>query len=106
LRNDKNGVPDPVPMWKASRGKKDDDSFYEYTILLEPSVGRYIDHVLCIRNGCLILNPASHLQLHDNLEGGYFKDIKFVVKLAYTKLEDTYSERYVSVEDIPYHKKE
>jgi hypothetical protein len=72
-------------MWKAGKVKKDDDPFFEHTILLESSVGRYINHVLCSRNGCLIINPASHLRLHNNLEGGYFKDIKFVVKLAYTK---------------------
>jgi hypothetical protein len=70
LRKDKNGVPDPVSMWKASRGNKDDDSFYDHNILLEPLVGRYIDHVLPSINVCLILNPESHLRLHDNLEGG------------------------------------
>jgi hypothetical protein len=106
LRKDKNGVPDPVPMWKASRGKKDDDYFYEHTMLVEPSIGRYIDHVLCSRNGCLILNPASHLRVYDNLERGYFKEINFVVKLTYTKSEDTYSEMDMSVEGVSYHTKE
>jgi hypothetical protein len=61
MRKDKNGVTDPVPIWKARRGKKDDDYVFEHTLVLEPSVGRYIDHVLRIINGCLILNPASHL---------------------------------------------
>jgi hypothetical protein len=58
-------------MWRAKKGKNKDDPFFEHTILLEPSVGRYIDHVLRSKHGCLILNPASHLKLHDNLEGGY-----------------------------------
>jgi hypothetical protein len=28
LIKDKDGVPDPVPMWKARRGKKDDVDFH------------------------------------------------------------------------------
>jgi hypothetical protein len=69
-------------------------------------VGRYIDHVLRRKNGCLILNPASHLKLHDNLERGYFKKIKFVIKLTYTKSEDPYSEIHTSIYGVPYHTKE
>jgi hypothetical protein len=71
--------------------------FFEHTILLEASVGRYIDHVLRSKHGCLILNPASHLKLHENLEGGYFTKIKFVIKLTYTKSEDPYSEIHTSI---------
>jgi hypothetical protein len=106
LRKDANGTPDPVPMWKWSKGKKDEDWVYEHTILVEPAVGRYIDHFLHSKNGCLILNPASHLRLYHNLQGGYFKEDKFVVKLAYTKSEDPCSEIYVNLEGIPYHTKE
>jgi hypothetical protein len=69
-------------------------------------VGRYIDHVLRSKHGCLILNPASHLQLHDNLEGGYFTKIKFVIKLTYTKSEDPYCEIHTSIDGVPYHTKE
>jgi hypothetical protein len=69
-------------------------------------VGRYIDHVLRSKNGCLILNPASNLKLHDNLEGGYFTKIKFVIKLTYTKSEDPYSEIHTSIDGVPYHTKE
>jgi hypothetical protein len=65
--------------------------FFEDTIILEPAVGRYIEHVLHRKNGCLILNPASHLKLHDKLHGGYFKEIKFIVKLTYTKSDDPFS---------------
>jgi hypothetical protein len=46
LKQDKNGLPEPIPMWRAKKGTKPDDPFFEHTILLEPSVGRYIDHVL------------------------------------------------------------
>jgi hypothetical protein len=69
-------------------------------------VGRYIDHGLLSKNGCLILNPASHLRLHDNLQGGYFKKIKFVVKFTYTKSDNLYSQIDVNIDDIPYHTKE
>jgi hypothetical protein len=93
-------------MWRAKKGKNKDDPFFEHTILLEPSVGRYIDHVLRSKNGCLILNPASHLKLHDNLEGGYFTKIKFVIKLTYTKSEDPYSKIHTSIDGVPYHTKE
>jgi hypothetical protein len=44
--------------------------------------------------------------LHDNLEGGYFTKIKFVVKLTYTKSEDPYSEIHTSIDGVPYHTKE
>jgi hypothetical protein len=69
-------------------------------------VGRYIDHVLRSKNGCLILNPASHLKLHDNLKGGYFTKVKFVIKLMYTKSEDPYSQIHTSIDGVPYHTKE
>jgi hypothetical protein len=69
-------------------------------------VGRNIDHVLRRKNGCLILNPASHLKLYDNLHRGYFKEIKFVVKLTFTKSASMYSQIDVSIDDIPYHIKE
>jgi hypothetical protein len=69
-------------------------------------VGRYIDHILRSKNGCLILNPASHLKLHDNLKGGYFTKIKFVIKLTYKKSEDLYSEIHTSIDGVPYHTKE
>jgi hypothetical protein len=69
-------------------------------------VGIYIDNVIRSKNGCLILNPASHLKLHDKLHGGYFKEIKFVVKLTYTKSENSYSQIYSSIDGIPYHTKE
>jgi hypothetical protein len=69
-------------------------------------VGIYIDHVLRSKNGSLNLNPASHLKLHDNLQGGYFKKMKFVVKLAYTKSENLYSQIDASIDGIPYHTKE
>jgi hypothetical protein len=58
------------------------------------------------KNRCLILNPASHLKLHDNLHGGYFKEIKFVVKLTYKKSENPYSQIDVNIDGIPYHTKE
>jgi hypothetical protein len=66
-------------------------------------VGRYIDHVLRSKHGCLILNPASHLKLHDNLKSGYFTKVKFVNKLAYTKSEDPYSQIHTSIDGVPYH---
>jgi hypothetical protein len=84
LIEEKDGVPEPVPMWRQKR-QKEDDPFFEHTILLELRVGRYIDHFICSKDGCLILNPASHLILHDNLQCGYFKKIKFIIKLTYTK---------------------
>jgi hypothetical protein len=28
MRKDKDGVPEPVPMWRADRGKKEDDPFF------------------------------------------------------------------------------
>jgi hypothetical protein len=56
----KNWVPEAIPMWRAKKKMKD-DPFFEHTTLLEPALGRYIDHVLCSNNGCLILNLASHL---------------------------------------------
>jgi hypothetical protein len=67
LRKDTNGVLEPVPMWRAKKGKKEDDPIFEHTIILEPGVGRYIDHVIRSKNGYPILNPASHLRLHFNL---------------------------------------
>jgi hypothetical protein len=85
IEKNKNGLPEAIPTWRAKKGKNKDDTFFEHAILLEPSVGRYIDHVLRSKNGYHILNPASHLKLHDNLEGGYFTKIKFVIKLTYTK---------------------
>jgi hypothetical protein len=69
-------------------------------------VGRYIDHILHSKKGCLIINPASHFKLHDNLEGGYFTKIKFVVKLTYKKSEHPYSEIHTSIDGVPYHTKE
>jgi hypothetical protein len=95
-------------MWRAKKGRNKHDPFFEHTLLLEPSVGRYIDHVPRSKNGCLILIliPASHLKLHDNLEGGYFTKIKFVIKLTYTKSEDPYSEIHTSIDGVPYHTKE
>jgi hypothetical protein len=69
-------------------------------------VDRYIDHVLCSKNGCLVLNPASHLRLHENLQGEYFKKIKFIVKLAYTKSDNLYSQIYANIDGIPYNAKE
>jgi hypothetical protein len=105
LKKDKNGLPEAIPMWRAKKGSKPDDPFFEHTILLEPLVGRYIDHVLRSKNGCLILNPASHLKLHDNLKGGYFTKVKFVIKLTYTKAEDPYSQIHTSIDCVPYHTK-
>jgi hypothetical protein len=46
LKKNKNGVPEAIPMWRAKKGKNKDDPFLMHTILLEPSVGRYIDHIL------------------------------------------------------------
>jgi hypothetical protein len=46
LKKDKDWVPEPVPMWRAKKGKKEDDPFFEHTIILELMVGRYSDHVL------------------------------------------------------------
>jgi hypothetical protein len=46
LKKDKNGLPEAIPMWRAKKGSNTDDPFFEHTILLESSVGRYIDHVL------------------------------------------------------------
>jgi hypothetical protein len=69
-------------------------------------VGRYIDHILHSKNGCLILDPASHLRLHDNLQGGYFKKIKFIVKLTYKKSDNLYSQIDANIDGIPYHTKE
>jgi hypothetical protein len=100
LKKDKNGLPEAIPMWRAKKEKKKDDPFFENTILLEPSVGRYIDHVLCSKNGCLILDPTSHLKLHNNIEGGYFTKIKFVIKLTYTKSEDPYSQIHTSIDGV------
>jgi hypothetical protein len=105
MKNNKDGVPEATPMWRAKKEKKD-DPFFEHTIILEPAVGIYIDHVLCSKNGCLILNPASHLKLHHNLHGGYLKEIKFIVKLTCTKSENPYSQIDASIDGIPYHKKE
>jgi hypothetical protein len=52
LRKDKDGVPEPVPMWRAKKGKKEDDPFLiKHTVILEPGVGRYIDHVIRSKNG-------------------------------------------------------
>jgi hypothetical protein len=68
-------------------------------------VGRYIDHFIRSKNGCLIINPASYLRLHDNLQG-YFKKIKFIVKLTYTKSDNLYSQIDANIDGIPYHKKE
>jgi hypothetical protein len=106
IEKNKNGVPEAIPMWRGKKEKKKDDPFFEHTILLETSVGRYIDHVLRSKNGCLILNPASHLKLHDKLEGGYFTKIKFVVKLTYAKSEDPYSTIHTCIDGVPYHTKE
>jgi hypothetical protein len=106
LKKDKNWLPEDIPMWIAKKGSKTYDPFFEHTILLAPSMGRYIDHVLHSKNGCLILNPASHLKLHDNLEGGYFTQVKFVIKLTYTKSEDPYSQIHTSIDGVPYHTKE
>jgi hypothetical protein len=80
----------PVPMWKSNRAnnKEENKWFYEHTIGVDPSVGRYIDHVLRSKKGSMILNPASHLRLHHNLEDGYFKEIKFVFKLTCNRSED------------------
>jgi hypothetical protein len=100
------GYPKLYPCGEQKKGKNKDDPFFEHTILLEPSVGRNIDHVLRSKNGCLILNSASHLKLHDNLEGGYFTKIKFVIKLVYTKSEDPYSEIHTIIYGVPYHTKE
>jgi hypothetical protein len=69
-------------------------------------VGRYIDHVLRSKSECLILNPARNLKLHDNVEGGYFTKIKFVIKLTYTKSEDPYSKIHTIIDGVPYHTKE
>jgi hypothetical protein len=106
LKKDKNGLPEAIPMWRANKGSKTDDPFFEHTILRELSVGRYIDHVLRSKNGCLILNPASHLKLHDNLEGGYFTKIKFDIKHTYTRSEDPYCQIHTSIDGVPYHTKE
>jgi hypothetical protein len=105
MKNDKDGVPEAAPIWRAKKDKTEDDPFFEHTILLEPEVSRYIDHVLRSKNGCLILNPASYLKVHDNLQGGYFKKIKFVLKLTYKKSENQYSQIDASIEGIPYHTK-
>jgi hypothetical protein len=91
---------------ESEKGQKKDDPFFEHTILLEPAVGKYIDHVLHRKNRCFILNPASYLKLHDSLHGGYFKEIKFVVKLTYKKSENWYSQIDASIDGIPYHAKE
>jgi hypothetical protein len=69
-------------------------------------VGRYIDHVLHRKNECLILNPSSHLILHDNLQSGYFKHIKFIVKLTYTTYNNLYSQIDAIIDGITYHTKE
>jgi hypothetical protein len=105
LKKDKDGLPEPGPMCRAKKGKTEDDPFFKHTILLELAAGRYIDHVLHSKNGCLILNPASHLKLHDNLQGGYFKKIKFIVKLTYTQSENIYSQIDVSIDGVPYQTK-
>jgi hypothetical protein len=46
------------------------------------------------------------LKLHDNLEGGTFTKIKFVIKLTYTKSEDPYSKIHTSIYGFPSHAKE
>jgi hypothetical protein len=102
-KKDENGLPEAIPMWRDKKGSQTGDPFFEHTILLDPSVGRYIDHMLRSKNGCLILNPASHLKLNDNLEGGYFTKIKFVIKLTYTRSEDPYSQIHTSIDGVPYH---
>jgi hypothetical protein len=63
---------------------------------------------VCLGNKhcCLILNPASNLRLHDNLQGAYFKSIKFIIKLSYKKTDNIYSKLDVNIEGIPYHTKE
>jgi hypothetical protein len=99
------GYLNQYPCGEQKRQKKD-DPFFLHTILFEPGVGRNIDHVLRSKNGCLILNPASHLRLHDNLQGGYFKKIKFIVKLTYTKSDNLYSKIYANINGITYHTNE
>jgi hypothetical protein len=47
LRKNKNGLPEAIPMWRAKTGKNKNDPVFEHTIILEPSAGRYIDHVIC-----------------------------------------------------------
>jgi hypothetical protein len=106
LKKNKNGIPEAIPMWRAKKGKHKDDTFFGHTIIPEPSVGRYIDHILRSKNRCLILNPASHLKLHDSLEDGYFTKIKSVIKLTYTKSEDPYLEIHTSIDVVPYHTEE
>jgi hypothetical protein len=59
-------------------------------------VGRYIDHVLHSKNGCLSLNTA----------GGYFKEIKFIIKLTNTKSDDPLLQIHTSIDGIPYYTKE
>jgi hypothetical protein len=34
LNKDNNGLPKPIPMWRAKKGSKPDDPFFEHTILL------------------------------------------------------------------------
>jgi hypothetical protein len=46
------------------------------------------------------------LKLHDNLEGGYFTKIKFVIKLTYTESKDPYSKIHTSIDGVYYHTKE
>jgi hypothetical protein len=46
------------------------------------------------------------LKLHDNLKGGYFTKVKFVIKLTYTKYEDPYSQIHTSIDGVPYDTKE
>jgi hypothetical protein len=62
MRKNAHGTPAPISMGKSNKAhnKKDEDWFHEHTIIVEPSVGIYIDRVLQRKNGCLILNPASH----------------------------------------------
>jgi hypothetical protein len=102
---DKDGVPEPVPTWRAKKGKKEDDPFFNTDFYLNRG---WVDTltVFYVENGCLILNPASHLRFHDNLQGGYFKKIKFIVKLTYKKSDNIYSQIDANIDGIPYDTKE
>jgi hypothetical protein len=86
LEKNENGVPEAIPMWREKKEKKKDDPFFEHTVLLEPSVGRYIDHVRHSKTGCLILNPASYLNLHDNLSSN-----------SHTQNQKIHTQKYIHV---------
>jgi hypothetical protein len=54
------------------------------------------------KHGCLIINPASHLKLHGNLQGAYFMKISMGVKLTCDRPYAPPAHIELDLEGIPY----